>query len=114
MLNDLAKSLFGTSGGSSRAGVTMIYGIAVEDSENGEVLIQIGDEIIATGYEEEDEEMLEVGIEEDDDSIDAIEEDAEEEEPGESDDAEDFAEDETNEDDSVEDATEEPDDSEGV
>lgn len=110
MADELAKALFGS--GSVSAGVTVMYGVALEDSEDGEVLVQLDDEIVATG-EYDDGEGVEVDLEADDDSLDAIEEDFEEEEPGEDDEAEEEA-DEVDEDDSSEDSTEETDDEEGV
>lgn len=68
--------------------VTIITGVALADSENGEVLVQIGDPIIDF-QQEEDDEVIEVYLDdEDDDSVDAVDEDELAELPGEDDDDE--------------------------
>lgn len=108
MADELASALFGSS--SVSAGVTVMYGVALADSEDGEVLVQLDDEIVAVG-EYDGEEGVEIDLEEDGDSLDAIDDDWEEEELGEDDEEEEEA-DEVDEDDSAEDATEETDEEE--
>ena len=72
----------------TESNVTYITGIALEDSVDGEVLVQIGDPIEALMYEEDLEVTIEVDPDETDDSFENIDEDELAEEPGEDDEIE--------------------------
>lgn len=82
---ELAKSLFGSSE-EETGKTTILFGIALADSANGEVLVRIDDELTASSYEDEEEDGFEVDIENEEDAILEVGEDEEEEALGPDDD----------------------------
>lgn len=81
---DLAKSLFGSA--SAEAGsTTILFGVALGDSEEGEVLVRIDDELTAPEGGEEDYDGLEVDVENEEDGVLDVGEDEDEDAFGEDD-----------------------------